>query len=193
MANRRKGPVSIEDFLAQSPNALIRGAAQRLIDVAEKNGASVELCESGVSIRYPCGPGWQEPISVAWLHPGERRWMTDREFLFAAPILGRCPELLPREVRKALQVWFDSFENDEFADDVSTVSLDAWAVSHEAVAQNIDALAGRLEQLLAELHAIHLEDLEDVKVAEEALERIRRGEERTYSDEEVRAYLGLDG
>ena len=99
---------------------------------------------------------------------------------------------MPRDVRKALQVWFDSFEIDDFADDASTVSLDAWAVSHEAIVEIIEELAARLERLLAELAAIHMEDLKDVKMAEEALERSRKGEENTYSSEEVRAHLGLD-
>ena len=192
MASPSTGPISIEDFMARSLNVRVRDAAQRLIDVAEENGASVELCDTGVSIRYPCGPGWQHPISVVWLHPGERRWMTDREFVFAAPILDKGSELLPREVRKALQVWFDSFENDDFSDDASNVYLDAWAISHEAVIEHIEELGARLGRLLAELRAIHMEDLEDVKTAEEVLDRIRRGEERTYSSEEVRAQLELD-
>jgi predicted DNA-binding protein len=118
--------------------------------------------------------------------------MTDREFVFAAPILDRGSELLPREVRKALQVWFDSFENDEFADDASNVSLDAWAVSHQAVIDHIDELAARLDRVLAELYAIHSADLADVQMAEEVLERLRKGEGQTYSDEEIRAHLGLD-
>ena len=192
MVNSRTGPVSIEEFLALSPNVRVRAAAQRLMDVAQRNAAAVEICDTGVSIRYPTGPGWLHPISVAWLHPGKRRWMTDREFVFGVPLPGNGSEPLPRKVRKALQIWVDSFEGDDFAEDVSTVYFDAWAVSHEAVVQHIDELAARLERLLAELHAIHLEDLEDVRIAEEALEGIRIGEERTYSEEEVRAQLGLD-
>ncbi len=37
----------------------------------------------------------------------------------------------------------------------------------------------------------HLDDLEDVYLAQQVLERIRRGEERTYSLEEVEKELGL--
>ena len=99
---------------------------------------------------------------------------------------------MPREVRRALHVWFESFENDDFSDDASNVYLDAWAINHEAVIEHIEELAARLDRLLAELHAIHMEDLEDVKRADEVLERIRKGEEKTYSSEEVRARLGLD-
>jgi len=37
----------------------------------------------------------------------------------------------------------------------------------------------------------HLDDLEDVYLAQQVLERIRRGEERTYSLEEVEKEFGL--
>lgn len=38
----------------------------------------------------------------------------------------------------------------------------------------------------------HLDDLEDVYLAEQVVERIRRGEERTYTIEEVERRLGLE-
>jgi RHH-type transcriptional regulator, rel operon repressor / antitoxin RelB len=38
----------------------------------------------------------------------------------------------------------------------------------------------------------HLEDLEDVYLAERALERLKRGETKTYTLEEVSRDLGLD-
>ncbi|MBK1690873.1 type II toxin-antitoxin system RelB family antitoxin [Ectothiorhodospira mobilis] len=37
----------------------------------------------------------------------------------------------------------------------------------------------------------HLEDLEDIYLAEQTLERMRRGEERTYTLDEVERDLGL--
>jgi RHH-type transcriptional regulator, rel operon repressor / antitoxin RelB len=37
----------------------------------------------------------------------------------------------------------------------------------------------------------HLDDLEDIYLAEQVLERVRRGEERTYTLEEVEQRLGL--
>ena len=56
--------------------------------------------------------------------------------------------------------------------------------------------AARAEQrdtgYLLELLERALEDAEDIIAATEALERIRRGEERTYSSDEVRRELGLD-
>lgn len=38
----------------------------------------------------------------------------------------------------------------------------------------------------------HLDDLEDVYLAERALERLKRGETKTYTLEEVSRELGLD-
>ncbi len=46
---------------------------------------------------------------------------------------------------------------------------------------------------LRELIEQGLDDLEEAYMAAEVLERIRRGEERTHSSQEVRATLGLDG
>ena len=37
-----------------------------------------------------------------------------------------------------------------------------------------------------------LEDTEDIAAADAAMERVRRGEERIYSSEEIRKELGLD-
>jgi RHH-type rel operon transcriptional repressor/antitoxin RelB len=39
----------------------------------------------------------------------------------------------------------------------------------------------------------YLEDLEDIYLAEQTLERVRRGKERTYTMEEMRKKLGLAG
>lgn len=60
----------------------------------------------------------------------------------------------------------------------------------------LDALAARTGRTkayyLRELITNGLEDLEDYYAAVEVSERIRRGEERTYTSEEVRRDLGLD-
>lgn len=45
---------------------------------------------------------------------------------------------------------------------------------------------------LREMILRSLEDVEDYYLAEAALERLRRGEERTYTSAEVRRELGLD-
>ena len=60
----------------------------------------------------------------------------------------------------------------------------------------LDALAARTGRTkafyLRKLIADNLDDLEDLYDAIEISERIRRGEERTYTSAEVRRELGLD-
>jgi RHH-type rel operon transcriptional repressor/antitoxin RelB len=55
------------------------------------------------------------------------------------------------------------------------------------------AKAGRTtESYIEEAIAEHLEDQEDVELAEKALESRKRGESRTYTLDEVGRELGLD-
>lgn len=62
--------------------------------------------------------------------------------------------------------------------------------------QRLDAIAAETGRSKAyyvrEFIERGLEDLEDYRRAAAALERYRRGEEKTYSSAEVRKYLGLD-
>ena len=64
------------------------------------------------------------------------------------------------------------------------------------IEQRLDALAARTGRTkayyLRELIQRGLEDLEDYYLADAAMERLRKGEERTYSSAEVRKELGLD-
>ena len=64
------------------------------------------------------------------------------------------------------------------------------------IESRLDALAARTGRTkayyLRELITNGLDDLEDYYTAVEVSERIRRGEERTYTSEEVRRELGLD-
>ena len=62
--------------------------------------------------------------------------------------------------------------------------------------ERLDALAAKTGRTkayyLREFIERGLEDLEDYYAAEAAMERLRRGEERTHTLDEVRAELGLD-
>lgn len=72
----------------------------------------------------------------------------------------------------------------------TTIELD------KNTAARIDALAARTGRdkatLLRMLIESGIEDLEDAATADEILERVRRGEEKTFTDAEVRAELGLE-
>lgn len=62
--------------------------------------------------------------------------------------------------------------------------------------QRLDFLAaqtGRTKAFyLRQLIENGLDDLEDYYLAGDVLERVRKGEEKTYSSAQVRAHLGLD-
>lgn len=62
--------------------------------------------------------------------------------------------------------------------------------------QRLDHLAARTGRTkayyLRELVRNGLDDLEDYYLAAATMERVRKGEEKTYSTEEVRKDLGLD-
>lgn len=64
------------------------------------------------------------------------------------------------------------------------------------VEQRLDALkalTGRdTQDQIREAILRGLEDMEDIAAADAAMERLKSGEERTYSAAEIRAELGLD-
>jgi RHH-type transcriptional regulator, rel operon repressor / antitoxin RelB len=58
--------------------------------------------------------------------------------------------------------------------------------------ERLQALASRTDRTTASYIREALDDLEDVYLAEQVIERIRSGEEQTYSLDEVRQRLGLE-
>ena len=64
------------------------------------------------------------------------------------------------------------------------------------IERRLDALAhetGRTKSFyVREAILEHLDNLEDIYLAEQVLERVRRGEERVYTTEEVERMLGLE-
>ena len=64
------------------------------------------------------------------------------------------------------------------------------------IERRLDALAnetGRTKSFyVREAILEHLDNLEDIYLAEQVLERVRRGEERVYTSEEVERMLGLE-
>ena len=142
-------------FLEGFEDTEVRGAAARLLDVAEESGATCEWFQRGVSIRARCSR-WQQPITVAWLYTpslGGRGWMRTRDFSFGVGILDYDPGP-DEELRGILQRWADSFRQDSFTNDARSRGVDAWSVDYLSSAQNIDLVADRLSRVLAELRAL---------------------------------------
>ena len=179
-------------ILESMPSWEVRKAAQLLIDVAEENNAFPEPGSRGFSIRFPSGPGWHHPISVAWIYPNERGWSKAKFFSFGKRTEGKGPENLPEYVENVLEDWTKSLDKLPYAGHTIAENGEFWVISHGNAVKYIDELAVCLKDVLSKLNTIHSEDLEDLKMAEEVMERVRKGEEKIYSSEEVRAHLGLD-
>ena len=144
-----------ETFLECFDIAEVRGAAARLLDVAEGTGATLGWFPRAVSIRAKCSR-WQQPFTVSWLYTPSlegRGWMRTREFSFGVGILDHDPGP-DEELRGILQGWAESFRDDPFTNDASSKGVDAWWVDYAAAAQNIDLLAERLTTVLADLKAL---------------------------------------
>ena len=65
----------------------------------------------------------------------------------------------------------------------------------DEIYERLDALSARTGRnkayYIREALEVHLDDMEDIYLAEQVLERLRRGEERTFTLEEVERELGL--
>jgi RHH-type transcriptional regulator, rel operon repressor / antitoxin RelB len=76
------------------------------------------------------------------------------------------------------------------------MSRQAAVLLPDEVFDRLQALAARTgrtpESFVREAVEEHLEDLEDIHLAEQALDRRNRGESRSYSLDEVGRELGLD-
>ena len=133
-----------------------RRAAERLMRVAEENGGHVCWGEVGISIRYR-RRAWPNDLSLSWISPspGERLWMTIRNFSFCAGNGGPgFFEQLPVQLRGLLERWAASFSRDSFSQCVSKEVLTAWAISHAYAAAHIDLLAERLQNVLVDLQQL---------------------------------------
>ena len=98
----------------------------------------------GLSIRAKCS-AWPRPITVAWLYsqPG-KGWMRTRDFSFGVAVDDHA---LPGELRAMLERWIHEVSADNYAEDVSSKGVKAWAVRHEAGVQHQDVLVERLRRV----------------------------------------------
>ena len=151
---RRK--LTRESFLEELPSDMAREAANRLLDVADENGAKVEPRASSVSIRGLCsdstGP---RPITVAWLCTREATTgggLHTRGFTFGRYHLN---DDVPEELRATLDQWADQFAGDSFGEaSRSGEGTKAWIVDYDDAARHIDLLADRLAKVLSELKVL---------------------------------------
>jgi RHH-type rel operon transcriptional repressor/antitoxin RelB len=73
-----------------------------------------------------------------------------------------------------------------------TISLRLEPQIERRIAKLAKATGKTKSHILRELVARGIEDVEDIYMADRAMERLRQGKERTYTSEEVSKKLGLD-
>ena len=79
--------------------------------------------------------------------------MCTRDFSFGAAILDENPP--PGEkLRALLELWIDQFSNDDFAEDVSSKGVKAWAVGYDDATHHVDLLVERLARVFSELKSL---------------------------------------
>ena len=126
---------------------------------------------------HPGKRGRQTHIYVFAWHPESDPDVADHhdtgQWRFCVMPEDELPE--PEIARKTQRISLNRLK--ELAD-----SVGAKVIGYNQLATVINFVAG----------AILKADMEDGRLAEEVLERIRRGEEKVYTAEEVRAHLGLD-
>ena len=149
---RRK--LTRESFLEELPSDRAREAANRLLKVADENGAKVVPRSNAVSIRMRSAV-WPRWITVAWLCTRETisgGGLHIRNFAFGAIIFG---DDLPEELRATLDRWADQFAGDSFAvASESGEGTKVGMVGYDDAARHISLLAGRLAKVLSELKAL---------------------------------------
>ena len=149
---RRK--LTRESFLEELPSDRAREAANRLLKVADENGAKVVPRSNAVSIRMRSAV-WPRWITVAWLCTRETisgGGLHIRNFAFGAIIFG---DDLPEELRATLDRWADQFAGDSFAvASESGEGTKVGMVGYDDAARHIDLLADRLAKVLSELKVL---------------------------------------
>ena len=141
-----------ESFLDGFEDDAVRGVAERLLDAAVESGGYIDYGSSyGLSVRARCSV-WPRPISIAWLYsqPG-KGWMRTRDFSFG---VAAWDHVLPEELQAMLERWVDEVSADNFAENVSSKGVKAWAVRYEEAVRHQDVLVERLRRIVSELASL---------------------------------------
>ena len=77
--------------------------------------------------------------------------MRTRDFSFGVAVYDH---VLPEELQAMPQQWVDEVSADDFAEDVSSEGVKAWAVRYAASVQHQDDLVGRLRRIISELASL---------------------------------------
>ena len=143
-----------ESFLDGFVSDEARSVASRLLDVAQESGGTLQWGSSSVSVRMSCSV-WRQPITIAWLYPPSKKggWLSTKDFSFGAAIFDYVPPP-GEELRTLLDRWIDQFSSNDFAEEISSKAVKAWAVGYEAASHHVDLLVERLTKVLSELKSL---------------------------------------
>ena len=147
----RKKKHDLKSFLAVFSDASVRNTAERILDAAQKAGASIYWGIAGLSVRVYC-PAWEGQLSVAWLFPpGVKGWygLTDIT-------LGTSYDLsyLEDPVRRVMKRYIRGFTKDQYEKrDHWGVGL-AWTFDYATAAANINVLTERLVKVIGDLQKL---------------------------------------
>lgn len=152
---RRK--LTRESFLEELPSDRAREAGERLLKVAQENGARLEWRSNTVSIRGRVrAEVWSGPITVAWLCTREATTgggLHITGFTFGRYVLS---DAMPEDLRATLDQWADQFADYSFAEASRSTAegVKAWIVGYDDAARHVELLADRLAKVLSELRAL---------------------------------------
>lgn len=153
-SDSRSPSLKRESFLAAFQHDRHRGAAARLLDTAERNGAGFRWEKQSVSVTMKCSQ-LVHPATIAWLClptclDWRPRWT--RGITYGTKIPEDASQL-DEEVWKVLVRWADA-SIVPYAEEAYEKGYKAWTVSHEEAADNIDDLVERLQNVLIQLSSL---------------------------------------
>ena len=136
-----------ESFRAGFGNDAHRDAATRLLDAAERGGASLQWGKYLVTVAAECSLWAGPPVEVAWLcvPGGLQKWKSwTRGITFGTHI----HEDHPPKLRRVLARWADR-SRIPFAHQASNKGYEGWTVSHAAAVKHVTTLQSGLRHCSA--------------------------------------------
>ena len=136
------------EFLADLRSETHREVAERLLVVADRNGATIQWYKQSVTIGVQRSG---QQLLVAWLATpsGERSWRSwTRGITYGTNLKDDAP--VDQRLRTILDQWADR-RHVEYAEKAVAKTYRGWTVSYDDAARNIDDLAQRLEKVLVNL------------------------------------------
>lgn len=157
--HRGAGPtarLSRENLLASIPAGSERDAAAKLLSRAEAAGAYIDPQTRCVIIKDRDCPAWKNWLSLIWLNPPPSAAQgrgTGKNASFGAQ---KDPAHSPA-LRAVLDDWVDHIRNYEDAEEQGYQWADMFALTYGQLAEHIDEIVLKLEQVINELKALEPE------------------------------------